>query len=285
MSQQTISLDHILRTAEQTLSLDEVDSWLAADDAAGVLAIKRAAGSSLSFAIRRVIESTQGPVVVIAPEADRASQVFSDLNTLGITTAREFRPSTHHPYDTEQIVDSSAFTDRLDILAQIDGGAVFPVITSPDALFELVPDRSSVEDRSIVVTPAGPVTMDVLTEWLGDTDFNRVDYVTEAGEAAVRGGIIDVFPFTGEYPIRIEFFGDEVDTIREFDVDTQRSISTLDTCRLVPGIDLLYHDMSSHRSFLDSLSSESAVVVMVDEDVTIANTTALFESSVEAYRH
>ena len=77
---------------------------------------------------------------------------------------------------------------------------------------------------------------DELRQTLVDQGYEVVSFVDSPGEIAYRGGILDVFPYTGNYPVRLEFFGDEVDSIREFDPSTQRSVAFLDEARLVPDV-------------------------------------------------
>ena len=89
-------MTEILEEAAKQLGLEVIDGWLDVTTSSDSTVLKNVAGSSLSFVIRRVSENTAGPVVVIAPDADRASQIYSDLNTLGVSAAREFRLSLIH---------------------------------------------------------------------------------------------------------------------------------------------------------------------------------------------
>ena len=97
------------------------------------------------------------------------------------------------------------------------------IVTYPEALFEKVVTKKELQKNTLKLTLSENVSLDFVNEVLFEYNFNRVDFVTEPGDFSVRGGIIDVFSFSNDEPYRIEFFGDEVDSIRTFDIETQLS--------------------------------------------------------------
>ena len=110
------------------------------------------------------------------------------------------------------------------------------VVTYPEALAEKVVRKSYLIKNTIRLKRGEASSLDSINELLMDNDFERVDFVYEPGQLAIRGGIIDVFSFTNDYPYRIEFFGDEVETIRSFNPVDQLSIDKLDHITIVPNI-------------------------------------------------
>ncbi|NIT58166.1 MAG: transcription-repair coupling factor, partial [Aliifodinibius sp.] len=125
-------------------------------------------------------------------------------------------------------------------------------------------------DASLTIRNGDSVEIDSLKEELVDQAYEPVKFVNQPGEFAHRGGILDVYPYSGEYPIRLEFFGDEVDSIREFDPDSQRSVSFLEAARFVP-------DASSL-----SKGQKQGVLSYFDEDtVFVLLNRSLIESDIE----
>ena len=111
------------------------------------------------------------------------------------------------------------------------------IVTYPDALFEQVITKSELKRNTLKLNVGEELSLDFINEMLHEYNFNRVDFVTEPGDFAVRGGIIDVFSFSNDEPYRIEFFGDEVDSIRTFDIETQLSIEKLKRIQIMPNVE------------------------------------------------
>lgn len=131
------------------------------------------------------------------------------------------------------------------------------VISSPDALAEKVISRVNLEDHSIKLETKQSVDRDDMQQRLFDSGFERVDYVYEPGQYAVRGSILDVFSFSSEYPYRIDFFGDEVDSIRQFQVESQLSMDKKDGVVIVPRME---NNDNKSVSLLDFLPDDSVII-------------------------
>ena len=206
------------------------------------LQIKGAAGSLPAFLLAHLRDAPSPSLLCLTADEDAAAYLQSDLEQLLGEDATVLRfPATHrNPYDSEQIADSTPLTERADVLQQVSGqpsGFDGVVVTSVKAVCELVPPPDTVQKETMAVDVGDEVPPDTLVELLLDQGFRHVEFVEHPGQLAQRGGILDIFPYAGEYPIRIEFFGDEVDAIREFDPQTQRSVSRLKTARLVPNLE------------------------------------------------
>ena len=248
------------------------------------LQIKGAAGSLPAFLLAHLRDDPAPPLLCLAADEDAAAYLQSDLEHLLGEDATVLRfPATHrNPYDSEQIADSTPLTERADVLQQVRNDFDGVVVTSVKAVSELVPPPDTVQRETMSIDVGEEVPPGTLVELLLDQGFKRVEFVEHAGQLAQRGGILDVFPYAGEYPIRIEFFGDEVDALREFDPQTQRSVSRLTTARLVPNLE---RDDQDRRPipFFDYLPG-TTLFATFDEARIREAAEAQFEEAAKAHR-
>ena len=208
------------------------------------LRLKGTVGSLPAFVLADLLEGpfggkkSDGVLVALLAENESAEYLRSDLEqVLGSDDHVLFFPPTgHDPYDAEQLSDSLPLVQRADALGRLRDGFRGVVVTSVEALADLVPPPETVAVETLTVRVGESVEPESLVERLVGQGFEIVEFVTAPGEMALRGGILDVYPFAGGYPVRLEFFGDEVDSVREFDPATQRSVSRLDAARLVPNL-------------------------------------------------
>ena len=236
-----MSLSSIYLRLAASAFFEKVVVWRRATDPAhpAALQLKGAAGSIPAFVLYRLMQEEARPIACLLADAEAASYLHSDLEQLleqpeGLLL---FPPSGQKPYDHEQIADPAPLIRRADVLQQLGDGFTGLVVTSVEALFEQVPPPQTVQQETLVIAIGEETPPASLVERLVGQGFERVEFVEQPGELAWRGGILDVYPFAGDYPIRIEFFGDEIDSIREFDARTQRSISRLTTARIVPNLE------------------------------------------------
>ena len=113
---------------------------------------------------------------------------------------------------------------RSEVVKQLNSGRRLTVVTYPEALCEKVVSRQTLTRNTLQISRNSKLDVDFLIDVMQDYEFERVDFVVEPGQYAVRGGIVDVFSFANENPFRIELFDDEVDSLRTFDPATQLSI-------------------------------------------------------------
>lgn len=276
-------LQFLQAEVEAQLDLASLQGWVKSGERSP-LRLTNAAGSLTPILCSYATKDWDGPSIWIAPDDDRAAQIASDLISLGGRDVYHFKPTLRHPYDTEQINDAVTEVERLDLIANLENANNAIIVTSPSALYEKVPQQKELQDHSLTISVGTELEREAILDWLDRTEFDIVDFVSDPGEAAVRGGIVDVFPFSGDYPIRIEFFGDEVDTIREFDATTQRSVSNLQEARLVPGNILSYHVMTGRCSFLSMLDKDNTCLITTDEDLILSEVSDLFQSATQAYQ-
>ncbi len=133
------------------------------------------------------------------------------------------------------------------------------IITSSEAIFDKIASPETFNKATLKITKGSEWNPEKLEKTLLEQGYNRVTFANEPGELAKRGGILDVFPYSGDYPLRLEFFGDEVDSIREFDPDSQRSIAYLDSANLVPNVDIL--DQDDKKDIFEYLDKNTVLVI------------------------
>ena len=239
-----VSLDSVRRRLSALPFFGRVRDDAPALEAGQRLRLRGTVGSLPAFVLADLLDGpfgkTRGAGVLVAllAESESADYLRSDLEQVLGSDARVlfFPPTGHDPYDDEQLSDSLPLVQRADALARLREGFRGILVTSVEALADLVPPPETVAIETLTVAVGESVEPERLVERLHAQGFEIVEFVSAPGEMALRGGILDVYPFAGGYPIRLEFFGDEVDSVREFDPTTQRSVSRLDAARLVPNL-------------------------------------------------
>ncbi len=258
---------------------DPVRALLDALVAGGPGAVARAGGlygssPALVVAAAReaLAEAGAGPLVVVAPTTEAAEEVEDDLRTFAgpdapilAFPAWEALPSSDaHP-------DHELVAERLEVLRRLAAGeAPGTAIVAPvAALLEPVPPPGDVAGSAIAILVGDEAPLDLLSQALERAGLARVPMVELPGEWAARGGIVDIFPVSGGGPYRIELFGDRVESIREFDPDTQRSTRALDRFEVFLGsVRDLFRGAKVHtRSLLDVLPAGARVAIVEPERV------------------
>ncbi|MDY4410233.1 MAG: transcription-repair coupling factor [Prevotella sp.] len=197
-------------------------------------------------------------VLFVCDDADAAGYLYNDLE------GALFFPSSYRravKYGQRDAANEIARTEVLAWLAsraESGEGQGRAIVTYPEALAELVVSQHHLDDRRITLRESQTVEMTTLAHRLRDIGFKEVDYVYEPGQFALRGSIIDIFSYSSELPFRIDFFGDEIDTIRTFTVDDQLSKDRKQSVEIVPELAQL---TSEKVPFTDFLPSDTLVVM------------------------
>jgi transcription-repair coupling factor (superfamily II helicase) len=282
-----VSLSSIANRIETTAAVSRLRAW-AGDavevDDSPVLHVTGAAGSLPAFLLYHIHKTPGTPLCCLVPDEDTAAYLQSDLEQLVNDPEDEILrvPATQKkPYDPGQMADSTPLIERADALQRLADGFDGLLVTSVDAVGELVPPPEAVQSETLTVETGEEISMDNLVERLVDQGFSVVEFVDEPGQLARRGGILDVFPYAGSYPVRVDFFGDEIDSLREFDPQSQRSISRLTTARLVPNLER--EDAARGSIPLFEYLPEDVILATVDESQLREGAQAQYDEAVEAY--
>ncbi len=200
----------------------------------GLLTVTGLAGSSETLLAKAVAEQTKAPVLVVTESSDQASDLYDDLAFLmGESAVGHFPARQILPYDFRAPV-GEIMGRRISTLAKLADGSLSIIICPIRALLEPTIDPDYLQAGRIDLRQGKEADLDDLVNRLIRLGFRRVPVVEEVGDFALRGGLVDFFTPGSRAPVRVEFFGDEVDTIREFDVSTQRTIKKVDAVSLLP---------------------------------------------------
>ena len=161
--------------------------------------------------------------IVIFDNAETAQYLYSDLKTIGADVA--FFPHSQK----RRVVDEAAQIQRTECLSSLPQ----IIITYPEALAEPVPSKEELSAVSFQLSVGQTIQQTALGKQLSDLGFERVDFVFQPGQYAVRGSIVDIYSYSHDTPYRFDFFGDEIDSIREFDIEDQLSKTRLDEANIV----------------------------------------------------
>ena len=216
-------------------------------------------GSSISFVIQALFEKTDVPFLLLFNDKEEAAYFLNDLELLINSNDVLFYPGSYRrPYQIDE-TDNANVLLRAEVLNRINSSKKPAIIVSyPEALFEKVVTRKELEKNTLKISVNDKLSIDFINETLFEYNFKRVDFVTEPGEFSVRGGIIDVFSFSNDHPYRIEFFGNEVDSIRSFDVETQLSLEKLKKILVIPNVENKFLD-ENRETFLNYISNKTII--------------------------
>jgi transcription-repair coupling factor (superfamily II helicase) len=247
--------------------------------------LKNVVGSSLAFIAASAHQNVYKTFLFVVNDKEEAAYLLNDLeNLLGENSVLFFPASYRMPYEHEEI-DNANILLRAEVLNKLnapDGRARHVCIISyPEALTEKVVTKSHLTKNTLQIKQAEKISIDFITEVLNEYSFERVDYVVEPGQFSVRGGIVDIFSFANDNPYRVEFLGNEVDSIRSFDPISQLSISKLAYCTIIPNVQTRILQ-ESRQSFLEFIPSDS-VLWFQNFQLSIEKIEKAFHQAEEAY--
>ena len=239
-------------------------------------------GSALSISIAELFKETALPFLLILNDKEQAAYHLNDLeNILGDESVLFYPGSYRRPYQIEQ-TDNANVLLRSEVLNRINSRKKPAlIVTYPEALFEKVVTKKELEKNTLKISVGENLSIDFVNEILFEYNFKRVDFVTEPGEFSVRGGILDVFSFSNDEPYRIEFFGDEIDSIRTFDVETQLSLEQLKKVFVIPNVENKLME-ENRESFLKYISGKT-IICLKDQEIVNSAIDTLFTKATQAY--
>jgi transcription-repair coupling factor (superfamily II helicase) len=194
-------------------------------------------GSSCALAAAALAAKAPSSLVVVCPQIDEIDELVDDLELFSPLTAERFPARESLP--TERVVHDEVFGDRVRVLKLLEGAdAPKLLVTSIQSLLQPVPNRQSLARQTRSLRAGAEMSIDELARWLAEQRFHNTSAVELPGEFSVRGGIVDIFAPDWYDPVRVEFFGDQIESLRRFEVSSQRSLGTLaaiDVTMLTPG--------------------------------------------------
>ena len=241
------------------------------------------AGSAGAFILSSVYKRVNKNHLVVLPDKEEAAYFLNDLeNLMGENTVLFYPTSYRKAYDIEE-TDNANVLLRAEVLNRISKSKKpIVIVTYPEALTEKVVTKKHLEQNTFELSRGENLSIDFVNELFLEYGFDRVDYVLEPGQFSIRGGIVDVFSFSNDNPYRIEFFGNEVDSIRSFDTVNQLSIQNFDRITIIPNVQAKLLQ-ESRTSFLEYIAGDT-VLWLKDYQLTLDKLDKEFTLAIQAFK-
>ena len=208
-------------------------------------------GSSAPMLFASMVSKCKSRLLFVLQDAEEAGYFYHDLTQLLGSRDVLFFPSSYRRAIKYAQRDAASEILRTEVMARLaQQDALLYVVTYPEALAELVVSKKSLDSRTLVLEKDQTIDVTDVAKTLRDFGFREVDYVYEPGQFALRGSILDVYSFSCEYPYRIDFFGDDIDSIRTFEVEDQLSKDHRDRIEIVPELSVMTEDKVPFLSFV-----------------------------------
>jgi transcription-repair coupling factor (superfamily II helicase) len=235
---------------------------------------KNISTSARSIFASQIALQVPGNHLFILSDKEEAAYFYNDLENLYSHDSRiVFYPASYRtPYQFEE-TDNANVVARAEVLERINNGSNTWIISYPQALFEKVPTQKKLSENILQIRKGSKYSIGFINDLLLEYNFEPVDFVYEPGQFAIRGGIVDVFSFSNDDPFRMEFFGEELESIRTFNPVDQLSISNYDFFTIVPNVQkqFIKNDLGTFLDFLGKnltvwISSYSQIIAKLDSE-------------------
>ncbi len=233
------------------------------------LQLKSLSGSLDAIVAAAIHQLNHQTSFFILQDKEEAAYFHTDLQSImGEKEVLFFPTSYKKPYSFEE-TENANILQRTEILNRIlhKSSAGEMIVSYPDAITEKVINKVSLNKNTYNIKVEDEIDLEFLTEFLISYDFEKTDFVFEAGQFSIRGGIVDIFSFGNELPFRIELFGDEVDSIRTFNPDNQLSVAKLRQINIIPNVQTKLWE-EERQSILEFLPAHSKIWIK-DYDYTV----------------
>lgn len=214
--------------------------------------------------------------IFILNDKEDAAFFYNDLqNLLGEDNVYLFPMSYKKPYQYEEI-DNANILQRSEVLNQLNNDkSNLLIVTYPEALSEKVINKKSLIANTLQVKVGEAFDINFISELLISYDFDKADFVYEPGQFSIRGGIVDIFSYASEYPCRIELFGNEIDSIRMFNPESQLSLQSVNQINIIPDVQskLIQEKRESFFNFIRNTS----IIWIKDVEFSLQSIEACFE--------
>ena len=254
------------------------------ENAVHQIALKGLAGSSAAFVAAGLGENYPVNQLFILSDKEEASYFLNDLESLFSEKNVLFFPDSYkRPYQIEE-TDNANVLARTEVLNKISTAKKpLVIVTYPEALCEKVVTRKDLKEHTQSIQVGEKLSVEFIMEVLNEYGFHRVDFVSEPGDYSLRGGIIDIFSFSNDNPYRLELLGDQIDSIRTFDITTQLSEKKLDSIKILPNIQQsVTHE--NRESFIDFLPANTLVWIR-NFQLTADKLRKAYKLSVKTYKN
>ncbi len=237
--------------------------------------VKNLIGAQSALIASQSVKAIRRPQFFILNDKEEAAYFLNDLETLLQKKVLFYPSSYRRPYQLEE-TDNANILLRTEVLNSLNHKNLPIIVSYPEAIFEKVISQEQLKNNSLDIQTNDSISIDFLNDCLQEYQFEMVDFVIEPGQYSIRGGIVDIFSFSNELPYRIEFFDEEVESIRTFDINSQRSKEKQKKISIVPRFPVFSDN--SQESILEFLPKNSKIWI-VDTEATQAKLNDFFEKA------
>ena len=231
---------------------------------AGMIRVCGCVNSQKSHMMYAIGDGCKYKVIACSSET-KAKQIYEEYRFLDNNTY--LYPAKDFLFYKADIRSKELVKQRMEGIQAVLSGTPVTIVTSLDGFMDHLAPKESIEKKVLKIQNDSVLKLDEMAERLSDVGYDREVQVEGPGQFAVRGGILDIYPLTEEFPVRIEFWGDEVDSIRTFDVESQRSIENMTEITIYPAVEFPQGEEKG-VSFLDYFSKEDTILFL-DEPVRL----------------
>ncbi|MCK4663671.1 MAG: transcription-repair coupling factor [Bacteroidales bacterium] len=245
-----------------------------------ILHLKNLLGSSASFIASACIKNVNKPFFFILSDKEEASYFYNDLTSILGQKQIHLLLSSYYRSIKYKQTENSNIVIRTEVLNHITNSSFHRnnhiIISYPEAIIEKVPSKNDYKKNVFNIKVGDKISIDTIIDYFDKFDFQRTDFVYEPGQYSVRGSITDVFSYSNKNPYRIDFFGDEIDSIRSFNIENQLSIKKLTQISIVPNIQKI--DNKNQKITIFDFILPDTILWFKDIQFTIDKINSLYES-------
>ena len=257
----TLDINDLLNLFSPHNTIREVGKWCVGTEKN--LTLKGLEGSLCAILFSQLRINGGKSLFITMDDEESAAYLYHDIVQLIGEEEVFFYPTSYRRVDNEQ-KDAANEVLRTEALDRINSGNPFVMVSFPEAIAEKVVDSAELSGKTLKLHVGESIDTDFIIQVLCEYGFSRVDFVYEPGQFSVRGSIIDVFSFSCEYPYRIDFFGDEIESIRTFDIENQLSLEKKEEISIISNI----HESASSAVPIFSLLGENTLLCFHDYQFT-----------------
>lgn len=265
-----MDINELLKHFSDHLQISEVKKWCSGEGKN--LTLKGMEGSLCAILFSQIGLEKKKSLFVTMNDEESAAYLYHDIAQILGDEAVFFYPSSFRRANNEQR-DSANEVLRTEALNQINSGSPFLLVSFPEAIAEKVVDSAELKGKTLNLKVGESIETDFLIQVLCEYGFSRVDFVYEPGQFSVRGSIVDVFSYSCEYPYRVDFFGEEIESIRTFDIENQLSLDKKESIAIVSNI----HENKESAVPLFSLLGEDTILCFNDFKYTYERLSQYYE--------
>ncbi|MCD4770204.1 MAG: DEAD/DEAH box helicase, partial [Bacteroidales bacterium] len=248
------------------------------EESDGNSSIEGLSGSAKSLFVAALFSNLQTTHIVVLPEKEDAAYFYNDLVSILGEELVFFFPSTYKRSIRYGQTEASNIVLRTEVMNHLGSGKrKCIVVTYPESVMEKVVSKKALKNNTLKINIGDKLSLEFLEEVMQEYNFNRVDFVYEPGQYSVRGSIIDIFSFSSDKPYRVDFFGEEVESIRTFNTNDQLSVERKKKISIIPNIQDITIEKTNEN--ITEFIPPSSLIWLEDFAFTIDKINSIYNAS------